>query len=83
MKVGDRLLYDQNNNMSIDSGVTLPPLGGVITEINESVNYIVEWDNGRKLTYDIQTFVLLNSNGVIKKDLQTVREDKINQILND
>ena len=81
MKVGDRLLYDQNNNMSIDSGVTLPPLGGVITEINESVNYIVEWDNGRKLTYDIQTFVLLNSNGVIKKDLQTVREDKINQIL--
>ena len=85
MKIGDRLLWDQNNNMTIDSGITLPLLGGIIVDINESLLdtvYVVHWENGRKITYDQHTFTILNSNGSIKKDLQTTREDKINQIIN-
>lgn len=87
IEIGDKLIYELRPN------IPSPIIKGVVVDKYPNsidTSYVISWvvesldenkRSPRKITYDQSTMITLFSNGIVKMDLETMRDDKIDKII--
>ena len=73
MKVGDRVVYIDDNKSK--KGLVIK----TFTRNDETVNWVISWENGRKIHYTKDQMDILIDK-VIKKDFQYYRTIKLEEL---
>lgn len=86
LNIGDKIIYI---DAALNSDGKEISVRGVVTDANSTewkihsntIIYFVKWENGRTLSYSTETLEKLMGEGSIKKDLESIRDDKLKQLL--